>query len=64
MEEMIEACRAGDNQLLSCTDDEMLNNMLFACNEAFVNTISTIKWCNYTGTVCKDGGSGKSDYCG
>jgi hypothetical protein len=48
------------NDLSFCTASAM-NEMLFYCKEGVVNTISETSYC---GRGCKDGGSGKSDYCG
>lgn len=58
---MTEACRASNFEL-ACSEEET-TKMLYGCDEAFVNTIHAIKLCGYGEDVCKDGGSGKSDYC-
>jgi hypothetical protein len=59
---MKEACLSHSSSQASCTD-KLMNGIIFECKEDIPNYIKEITWCGEGNSGCKDGGSGKSDYC-
>lgn len=57
---MEDSCKQSNPADAAC-DSKGVLDILWECKSGFVNNIYRIQYCK---RGCKDGGEGKSDYCG